>query len=40
MNKLARKPAKTVMIIHEESLFGTGTANLLQTAAAWARLSR
>ena len=29
MNKLAGKPAKTVMIIHEESLFGTGTANLL-----------
>ncbi len=29
MNTLARKPAKTVMIIHEESLFGTGTANLL-----------
>jgi len=26
---LAGKPAKTVMIIHEESLFGTGTANLL-----------
>ena len=23
------KPAKTVMIVHEESLFGTGTANLL-----------
>ena len=30
MNKLARTPATTVMIIHEESLFGTGTANLLQ----------
>jgi branched-chain amino acid transport system substrate-binding protein len=29
MNTLAGKPAKTVMIIHEESLFGTGTANLL-----------
>jgi branched-chain amino acid transport system substrate-binding protein len=29
MNTLARKPASTVMIIHEESLFGTGTANLL-----------
>jgi branched-chain amino acid transport system substrate-binding protein len=29
MNTLVRKPAKTVMIIHEESLFGTGTANLL-----------
>ena len=29
LNTLARKPAKTVMIIHEESLFGTGTANLL-----------
>ncbi len=30
MNKLAGAPAKTVMIIHEESLFGTGTAGLLQ----------
>ena len=30
MNTLARKPAKTIVIIHEESLFGTGTANLLQ----------
>lgn len=29
VNTLARKPARTVMIIHEESLFGTGTANLL-----------
>ena len=29
MNALAGNPAKTVMIIHEESLFGTGTANLL-----------
>ena len=29
MNTVARKPARTVMIIHEESLFGTGTANLL-----------
>ena len=29
LNALAGKPAKTVMIIHEESLFGTGTANLL-----------
>ena len=29
MNTLARKPAKTVMVVHEESLFGTGTANLL-----------
>ena len=29
LNTLAGKPAKTVMIIHEESLFGTGTANLL-----------
>ena len=29
INVLAGKPAKTVMIIHEESLFGTGTANLL-----------
>jgi len=29
LNTLARKPAKTVVIVHEESLFGTGTANLL-----------
>ena len=29
LNSLAGKTAKTVMIIHEESLFGTGTANLL-----------
>jgi len=29
LNNGAGKPAKTVMIIHEESLFGTGTANLL-----------
>ena len=31
LNTAAGKPAKTVMIIHEESLFGTGTANLLST---------
>jgi branched-chain amino acid transport system substrate-binding protein len=30
INKAAGSPAKTVMIIHEESLFGTGTAGLLQ----------
>ncbi len=29
LNNGAGKPARTVMIIHEESLFGTGTANLL-----------
>ena len=29
LNTTAGKPAKTVMIIHEESLFGTGTAALL-----------
>ena len=29
LNSIAGKPARTVMIIHEESLFGTGTANLL-----------
>jgi branched-chain amino acid transport system substrate-binding protein len=29
LNTAAGKPAKTVMIIHEDSLFGTGTANLL-----------
>jgi branched-chain amino acid transport system substrate-binding protein len=30
INKAAGSPAKTAMIIHEESLFGTGTAELLQ----------
>jgi branched-chain amino acid transport system substrate-binding protein len=29
LNALAGKPLGTVMIVHEESLFGTGTANLL-----------
>jgi branched-chain amino acid transport system substrate-binding protein len=29
LNVASGKPAKSVMIIHEESLFGTGTANLL-----------
>jgi branched-chain amino acid transport system substrate-binding protein len=29
LNTVAGKPAKTVVIVHEESLFGTGTANLL-----------
>jgi branched-chain amino acid transport system substrate-binding protein len=29
LNNLAGKPAKSVIIVHEESLFGTGTANLL-----------
>ena len=29
LNNLARKPAKSALIVHEESLFGTGTANLL-----------
>ena len=29
LNTIAGKPARTVMIVHEESLFGTGTANLL-----------
>ena len=29
LNTVAGRPAKTVMIIHEESLFGSGTANLL-----------
>jgi branched-chain amino acid transport system substrate-binding protein len=29
LNTSAGKPAKTVMIVHEESLFGTGTAQLL-----------
>jgi len=31
LNTLAGKPASTVMIVHEESLFGTGTANLLSS---------
>ena len=30
LNAQAGNPAKTVMIIHEESLFGTGTAQILQ----------
>lgn len=30
INTAAGKPAKTAMIVHEESLFGTGTAGLLQ----------
>ena len=30
LNTVSGKPARTVMIIHEESLFGTGTANLLK----------
>jgi branched-chain amino acid transport system substrate-binding protein len=30
LNTAAGKPAKTVMIVHEESLFGSGTAALLQ----------
>lgn len=30
LNEAAGKPARTVMIVHEESLFGTGTAQLLQ----------
>jgi branched-chain amino acid transport system substrate-binding protein len=29
LNNLAGKPARSVLIVHEESLFGTGTANLL-----------
>src|SRR5690606_34772518 len=29
INKAAGSPAKTAMIIHEESLFGSGTAKLL-----------
>jgi len=34
MNKLARSPATTVMIIHEDRLFRTGTATC-STAPAW-----
>ncbi len=30
LNEAAGKPARSVMIVHEESLFGTGTAQLLQ----------
>ncbi|HYM31175.1 MAG TPA: ABC transporter substrate-binding protein [Candidatus Cybelea sp.] len=30
INTAAGKPAKTAMIVHEDSAFGTGTANLLQ----------
>jgi branched-chain amino acid transport system substrate-binding protein len=30
LNQQAGSPAKTVMIVHEESLFGTGTARILQ----------
>jgi branched-chain amino acid transport system substrate-binding protein len=30
INTAAGKPAKTAMIVHEDSLFGTGTAGLLQ----------
>jgi branched-chain amino acid transport system substrate-binding protein len=30
LNTVSGRPAKTVMIIHEESLFGTGTANQLK----------
>jgi branched-chain amino acid transport system substrate-binding protein len=30
LNTVSGKPARTVMIVHEESLFGTGTANLLK----------
>ncbi|MDQ2138450.1 ABC transporter substrate-binding protein [Alcaligenaceae bacterium A4P071] len=32
LNKAAGSPAKTVMIVHEESLFGSGTADLLSKA--------
>lgn len=32
LNDAAGKPAKTVMIVHEDSLFGTGTAALLSKA--------
>jgi branched-chain amino acid transport system substrate-binding protein len=32
INTAAGKPAKTAMIVHEDSLFGTGTANLLSKA--------
>ncbi|MEP7283944.1 MAG: ABC transporter substrate-binding protein [Rubrivivax sp.] len=31
LNSVAGKPARTVMIVHEESLFGSGTAKLLAT---------
>ena len=38
LNTAAGKPAKTVMIIHEESLFGTGTAQPAGARAARLRL--
>ncbi|PWC37767.1 ABC transporter substrate-binding protein [Azospirillum sp. TSO35-2] len=31
MNELAGKPAKTVVLVHEDGLFGSGLAKLLQT---------
>ena len=39
LNTAAGRPARSVMIIHEESLFGTGTANLLLTIVFWSLLS-
>ena len=33
LNQAAGKPARTVMIVHEDSLFGAGTAALLSVAA-------
>ncbi len=34
INQAAGQTAKTAVIVHEDSLFGTGTANLLVEAAA------
>ena len=38
LNDAAGKPAKTVMIVHEDGLFGSGLAKLLHARAAQARL--
>ena len=38
LNDGAGKPAKTVVLVHEDRLFGSGLAKLMQTRAAEARL--
>ena len=40
INDQAGKIAKTVMIVHEDSAFGSGLAKLLNDAASRARASR
>ena len=37
LNQAAGKPARTVMIVHEDSLFGAGTAALLSAARTASR---